>query len=182
MNIAVFCSSIEHLDNRYSEAATELGHWMGKEGHTLVFGGADCGLMRRTYDAVKEAGGSCIGVIPEDFERRGRDIPGMDVKISTSDLSERKNIMLDHSDVAVILPGGLGTLDELFTTMSDLKLGYHKTRVILYNVNGFWDSFIAMIEDLRKKQVFHCPVESLLTIVSSQEELSRAVKELSSRE
>ena len=171
MNIAVFCSASERIDRKYFECAEKLGKWMAREGHTLVFGGSDQGLMRCIFDSLHADGGTCIGVLPEKFEEGGRGIEDMDVLIHTPDIAERKEIMLQRSDVAVIMPGGIGTVDELFTTLVDRALGYHQTRVVIYNIDGYWDALIALFEDMNRRGAMHVPLDHLFSVATTHEEL-----------
>jgi len=175
MNIAVFCSANARIDSEYFERAKALGEWMARNGHILVFGGSNQGLMRCISDAVKSGGGRTIGVHPEKFEEGGKAIPDLDVLIHCADLAERKELMLQHADAVVILPGGVGTLDELFTTLADTTLGYHNLKVIIYNINGFWDSLMAMIRDLTDRNTLRPSFADLYAEVTTLEELTEAL-------
>lgn len=141
----------------------------------MVFGGSNQGLMWETFDALHRAGGKCIGVIPEKLEKGGRQIPEMDVVIHTSDVAERKELMLEKADCAVILPGGIGTIDELFTTLTDNTLGYRSIKVIIYNINGYWDALLALFKDLDKRGALHRPLDKLFTVVTDIESLKSAL-------
>lgn len=167
MNIAVFCAASNKIDSRHFDEAREIGTWMGRNGHTLVFGGSNQGLMRAIFDSVRQAGGNAIGVLPAMFEEGGRGIPGMDEIIHTADLAERKREMLDRADVALILPGGVGTLDELFTTLADLGLGYHKTLPVICNFGGYWDSLVALMKDLEQAGALHHPADQLYRVADT---------------
>lgn len=131
----------------------ELGRWIGSNGHTLVFGGCNLGLMECVARAVRQAGGTIIGVVPSIIERGGKASPSMDVCIPCDNLSDRKDLMLAQCDAAVALPGGLGTLDEVFTMAASATIGYHHKPVILLNAGGFWDTLIALLDDLQLKGV-----------------------------
>ena len=131
----------------------ELGRWIGSNGHTLVFGGCNLGLMECVARAVRQAGGTTIGVVPSIIERGGKASPSMDVCIPCDNLSDRKDLMLAQCDAAVALPGGLGTLDEVFTMAASATIGYHHKPVILLNAGGFWDTLIALLDDLQLKGV-----------------------------
>ena len=153
MKIAVFCSANSDIDAGYFKTAAELGRWIGENGHTLVFGGCNLGLMECTAEAVRKAGGRTIGVVPSIIERGGKASPSMDVCIPCDNLSDRKDLMLAQCDAAVALPGGLGTLDEVFTMAASATIGYHHKPVILLNAGGFWDTLIALLDDLQLKGV-----------------------------
>ena len=151
MNICVFCSANANIEPAYYQAAEELGHWAAQKGHTIVFGGVNQGLMECLAKATKEAGGHTVGVVPSIVEETGRTSRYNDEVVTCQNLSERKQLMLDRSDVFVALPGGVGTLDEVFTIAASYTIGYHHKRVILYNVNGFWDSLILLLDDLQQR-------------------------------
>ena len=151
MNIAVFCSANNNIDPDYFRAAEVLGRWIGANGHTLVYGGGNSGLMECIGKAVHEAGGRTVGVIPRIMEEGRRVSDYVDVEIPCEDLSDRKAIMMERSDEFYALPGGIGTIDEVFTVASAATIGYHHKKVTLCNVKGFWDSLITILNDHQQK-------------------------------
>ena len=151
MNIAVFCSANNNIDPDYFRAAEELGRWIGENGHTLVYGGGNSGLMECIGKAVHEAGGRTIGVIPRIMEEGRRMSDYVDIEIPCEDLSDRKAIMMERSDEFYALPGGIGTIVEVFTVAAAATIGYHRKKVTLLNVKGFWDSMIALLNDHQQK-------------------------------
>ncbi|MCR5077185.1 MAG: TIGR00730 family Rossman fold protein [Prevotella sp.] len=151
MKIAVFCSANNHIDPDFFKMTEALGRWIGENGHTLVYGGCNTGLMECIGKAVHEAGGRTIGVIPRIIERGGRQSEYVDIEIPCEDLTDRKAIMMEQADVFYALPGGIGTLDEVFTVAASATIGYHKKQVVLYNMKGFWDSLIALLDDLQQR-------------------------------
>ena len=153
MNIAVFCSANNNIDSNYFHAAEELGQWIGENGHTLVYGGANSGLMECIGKAVHESGGRTIGVIPRILEEGRRVSDYVDVEIPCEDLTDRKALIMERSDEFYALPGGIGTIDEIFTVAASASIGYHHKKVTLINVEGFWDSLIALLDDLLKKEM-----------------------------
>ena len=151
MKICVFCSANNTIDQAFFQATEELGRWLAEKGHELVFGGVNQGLMECVAKAAKEAGGHTIGVVPSIVEETGRTSQYNDEVVTCNNLNERKQLMLDMSDVFIALPGGVGTLDEVFTIAASYTIGYHRKRVILYNINGFWDATIAMLDDMQQR-------------------------------
>ncbi len=151
MKICVFCSANNRLDPDFFQLTEELGQWLGRESHALVYGGVNCGLMECVAKAAHDAGAMTIGVIPQIVEKSGRISDYVDVDVLCDNLSDRKQLMLDKSDVFIALPGGIGTIDEVFTIAASATIGYHQKRVILYNMKGFWDSLIQMMDDLQAK-------------------------------
>lgn len=151
MKIAIFCSANKNIDPDFFRLTEELGQWMGENGHDLVFGGCDMGLMECAAQAVHSHGGQCYGMVPTKVEENGHVSTSVDVEFPCQNLSDRKDLMLAHSDLIIALPGGIGTLDEIFTVAASATIGYHHKRVVLYNIKGFWNSLIALLNDLQAK-------------------------------
>jgi uncharacterized protein (TIGR00730 family) len=147
--IGVFCSASDTIDFVYSEKVRQFGKWMGETGKILVYGGTALGLMEQMAQAVKEAGGYIIGVLPTKLEENGWGSNLPDQTIHTDNLSERKDIMLRESDVLVALPGGIGTLDEVFHVIAAATVDYHNKKVIFYNINGFYNKLLNLFDDLK---------------------------------
>lgn len=171
MNICVFCSANSNLPEQYFESARQLGAWIARGGHTLVFGGCNMGLMECVARATHEGGGRTVGVVPTIIERGGRVSDYVDVKILCDNLSDRKDIMISRSDVIVALPGGIGTLDEIFTVLAAASIGYHHKQVALVNVGGFWQPLIDMLQAMRQKGVIRPGFDDTLRVVDSPEQL-----------
>ena len=173
MKIAVFCSANKNIDPDFFTLTEEMGKWMAENGHDLVFGGCNSGLMDCIGKAVKANGGRTIGVVPTLVERGGRTFPDLDIEIPCDNLSDRKDLMLLKSDVVVALPGGLGTLDEIFTVAASSTIGYHNKRVILYNINGFWNTLIALLDDLQQRGMIRGDYHRHIEIADSFEQLKQ---------
>ena len=171
MKICVFCSANAAIDPAFFVKTEELGRWMSEKGHTLVYGGVNQGLMECIAKAVKDSGGRTVGVIPRIVEKRGRISDYVDVEILCDNLSDRKQLMLDKSDVFIALPGGIGTIDEVFTIAASATIGYHQKRVILYNINGFWDALIQMMDDLQQRGMVRGQWRDYIAVASTIEEL-----------
>jgi uncharacterized protein (TIGR00730 family) len=172
MRVAVYCSANSHIDEEYIRQTAVLGRWLATNGHTLVFGGTDLGLMETIAKALKEEGGSCVGVVPSKVEERGHVSKWLDERIDCDNLSDRKDLMLQHSDVAIALPGGIGTLDEVFSMAASATIGYHHKRVILYNMNGFWNSLVALLEHLQEQGFMRGTYQQFIQVASNLDELS----------
>ena len=153
MKLCIFCSANQNIDPEFFTMTEELGRWAAKNNHTIVFGGHDAGLMHAVSKAAKEVGGQVIGVVPRKIEEMGRLSPYLSVHIPTDNLTDRKDLMMLQGDAFIILPGGIGTLDELFTVAAAATLQYHQKPLILWNMKGFWDSLINCMDDLQQKGV-----------------------------
>jgi uncharacterized protein (TIGR00730 family) len=167
MRIAVFCSANNNISREYFERTTELARWCREEGHTIVFGGCNMGLM----GCLAEEKGCLVGVVPRIIEQGGRVSENLTVHIPSDNLSDRKDLMLLHSDVVVALPGGIGTLDEIFTVAAGHTIGYHHKPIILYNINGFWDSLVALLDDLQQRGMIRGHWTDFIRTANTLEEL-----------
>lgn len=170
-SVAVFCAASEEIDPLYAEAAFEVGTLLGRLNAALVYGGARFGLMEATARGAKESGAHVVGVVPMILEERGRVSSLIDEKINCNNLSERKDIMLERSDILVALPGGIGTLDEIFHVLAAATIGYHTKRVVLYNVNGFWNPLLATVEEMSQAGFVRGEMEKYLIVANSVAEL-----------
>ena len=170
--IAVFCSASDAVDPIYAEKAAELGTWLGEHHKWLVYGGSNNGLMDCVARAAKQAGAMIMGVVPTKLEERGKVSDLLDVIFRTDNLSDRKDVLLRESDCCVALPGGVGTLDEVFTVMASATIGYHDKKVIFYNVNGFWDGILRFLEGLETQLFAHRPLRCHYEVANTLEELT----------
>ena len=149
MKIVVYCSSQAGLEEKYQQLARDLGTWIGQNGHSLLYGGSNAGLMHITAAAAHEAGGHVIGVIPEMF--RHRIDPVCDEVVYTANLGDRKQYMIEHGDVFVVMPGGIGTLDEWMSTLAVLTIGNDDPRpVIVANIDGLYDATVQQLADMTR--------------------------------
>ncbi len=145
-NIAVFCSSSNALDNRFYNFAEVFARQLAIEGYNLVYGGANVGMMKRIADTVKDGGGKVIGVIPEEFTRRGLTENNADQIIVVPDMQERKKKIIELSDAFVALPGGFGTVDELLEVIVLKQLSFIHAPIVVLNFDGFFDHLIRQFD------------------------------------
>ena len=180
MNIVVYCSSQEGLNEKYPQLAQTLGTWIGQNGHTLLYGGSKAGLMHVTAAAVHEAGGHIVGVIPEMF--RHRIDPVCDEVVYTANLGDRKQYMIEHGDVFVVLPGGIGTLDEWISTLAVMTIGNDDLRpIIVADLDGMFDATVQQLavltstpfargKDLSRTLVARTPDELIANLINLTQE------------
>lgn len=174
--IGIFCSASDQIAPIYFEKARELGIWLGQHRKTLIYGGANLGLMECIAQAARESGATIMGVVPTKLEERGAVSDLLDVTFRTDNLSERKDVMVREADVLVALPGGVGTLDEIFHVMASAMIGYHSKKVILYNIDGFWDGVVHFLKELKEKQFARRPLGNYYLIANNWEELIELLK------
>ena len=148
MNIAVYLGSTSGNKDEFSFAAKRFGRWIGGNGHTLVYGGANRGLMGDVADAVLESGGKVIGVIPDVDRIQERKHDGLTQLIEASSMAERKSKMIELADAFVALPGGIGTLDEITEVMSLSSLDIVSGKIIMFNTDGYYDPLKKVLENI----------------------------------
>lgn len=146
MKIGVFCSASENIDSIYFEETKKLGAWIGKNQHTIVYGGTSQGLMECIAKSVNEQGGDTLGIMPSFMYENGLASAEANNIVLTSDMTERKERMMSEADIFIALPGGFGTYDEIFHIVACGQVGYHSKRVLLMNINGFYDDLIRQAE------------------------------------
>lgn len=148
--LAVYCGSNNGTDPAYREAALALAQAMTQHHLDLVYGGSDIGLMGAISQAILQQQGHVIGVMPQIFFDRGIEAPNLTELIKVRDMSERKAKMINLADGFVVLPGGFGTFEEFYQTISWSQLGLHQKPIAVLNINGFFDSMFGMIDQMIK--------------------------------
>jgi len=149
--ITVFCGSSEGNDSMILNVAQGLGHTMAEQGIILVYGAAKIGIMGKVAEASLNNGGYVIGVIPEFLKLKEVVHLGLKELITTQNMHERKIKMTDLADAFIALPGGYGTLEELFEIITWAQLGLHQKPIGLLNVNGFYDDLLKLLENMVRK-------------------------------
>ena len=170
-SICVFCGAQNAVPKKHLEMALELGQDMAKAGKKLVYGGGDCGLMGAVANGVIEKGGEAIGVFPRSLGRIEVEHKGLTTMHMVDSMHERKQIMYDNADVFVILPGGCGTLDEMFEVITWRQIKIHEKQVVIFNYNGYWDHLIAMMEHMVSSKFAKPETREFYTVVNTKAEL-----------
>jgi hypothetical protein len=148
VRICVFCGSSPGRDEAYLKAATGLGRLLAERGIGLVYGGARVGTMGAIADAALGAGGEVIGVIPQNLMHREVPHRGLTQLLVVDDMHQRKAKMAELADGFLVLPGGAGTLEELFEVWTWAQLGLHSKPIGLIDVNGFYQPLLRMVEHI----------------------------------
>ncbi|HEY6914864.1 MAG TPA: TIGR00730 family Rossman fold protein [Paludibacter sp.] len=149
MNIAVFCSSSNHIADHYKQAAYHLGELIAESGNTLVYGGATGGLMDSVAEGAQSKNGQILGVIPHAVIKMNRQSSLPTQLITVETMSERKAQMKELADAFVVLPGSYGTLDEMLDIVASGIVGEHKKPLIIVNQDGFYNQFLSQIDFMR---------------------------------
>lgn len=145
-SVCVYCGSRPGADPRFAEAARTVGHWIGTHGGQLVYGGGRNGLMGVVADAALAAGGRVIGIIPNALVEKEWAHHACSELHVVDTMHERKRMMAEHADAFLALPGGIGTLEELFEVWTWRQLGYHDKPVGLLNLSGYYDPMLAFLQ------------------------------------
>lgn len=146
LNVGLFCTSSQSAPLPCITVAQQLGRWIGTHRSSLIYGGVDCGLMYETAYNVKHYGGQITGIITSALEAGGIASSLPDILIRTTSLSQRKQTMMELADIFVVLPGGIGTLDETLSVLAAAHLQEHKKPLILLNLDGFFNPILSLFE------------------------------------
>ncbi|BAY61755.1 hypothetical protein NIES22_18220 [Calothrix brevissima NIES-22] len=168
-NICVFCGSQSGTNPAYQNIAANLGKSMAKRQIGLVYGGASIGLMGTIATECLNAGGYVVGIIPEVLMSYEIAHPGLSSLITTNSMHDRKAMMYKLSNAFVALPGGVGTLDELFEIVTWAHLDMHKKPIILLNVAGFFNTLLAYLDHTVKEGFVSDKVRSLIHVYDDVE-------------
>jgi len=171
-SLAVFCGSKNGNSPVYTQHAKELGKLLAKNDITLIYGGGSTGMMGAVADAAMENNGKVIGVITKklvDWEHQHQGITDLSI---VDDMHIRKQRMYDLCDAAVILPGGVGTLDEFFEMVTWNQLSIHDKKIYLINSDNFFDSLLKHIEEMEKQGFLYESVLQRITVLNEPGELS----------
>lgn len=170
MRICLYGSGSRKIDEKYTDEAYELGCVMAEYDHTLVFGGGATGMMGACAKGVHDNNGKSIGIAPEwigDFEPLCEECSEF---IYVDSMDERKNKFVENSDAFIISPGGIGTLDEFFEIITLKKLKQHDKEIIVFNIDGFYNKMLDMINEMGEKGFLY-KQEELFKIANSIAEI-----------
>ncbi|NQV82699.1 MAG: TIGR00730 family Rossman fold protein [Rhodospirillales bacterium] len=174
-SLCVFCGSKNGTDPAHKAQARRLGALMAEGGITLVYGGGRIGLMGVVADAVLAGGGQVIGVIPEFLKDMEVGNDSVSEQIVTDSMHERKTRMFELSDGFVVLPGGLGTLDETLEIITWKQLRLHSKPIVVLNSGGYWSAFQDLIRRTIDGDFAHPAVEDLFTLVGTADDVLPAL-------
>ena len=165
MTICIYAAASDRIEKKYIDAVERLGEKLAKQGHSLIYGGGGSGLMGAAARGFRKGDGEVIGVVPKfmhEFEPIFEDCTKI---IETDDMAERKTIMEDGCDAFLIVPGGIGTFDELFQCLTLKELGRHNKHIVLYNVDGYFTKLLEYMDDCIEKGFIREKVRGLFEVV-----------------
>ena len=174
-NVCVYCGSRKGDDPRWRRAAERLGRGFAERGVGLVYGGGTIGLMGEIADAVIAAGGRVTGIIPTHLDKHEIGHRGVSELLIVESMHERKRLMFERSDAFVILPGGIGTLDETFEIVTWRQLHLHDKPVLLVNQEGYWEPFLRLIDHIIARDFASVGIRRLFDVVDDVDEVFEAL-------
>lgn len=171
MNICVFGASSDIIDKEYLDTAEHLGKTLAQKGHGVVFGAGKYGVMGATARGVASENGNLIGVSPRFFIEDDVLYENCTELIYTETMRERKSIMEDRSDAFIICAGGMGTFEEFFEVLTLKQLRRHSKPIIIYNVKGYYNSMLAMLDNAVEENFMTDDCNRLYTVADTEEEI-----------
>jgi len=173
--VCVYCGSANNVAQKYKLSAQAIGTELARRGIHVIYGGGRVGLMGIVADSALKAGGTVIGIIPEHIREQEVQHKALTELHVVPDMHTRKRMMVDRGDAFIILPGGFGTLDELFEIMTWKKLKLHHDPIYIFNQDGYWNEMIALVkktidEGFSKPEDFN-----MFEVVNSVDELFAAL-------
>ncbi|MEO6688968.1 MAG: TIGR00730 family Rossman fold protein [Dokdonella sp.] len=176
MRVCVYCASSEHVDRSYHDAASALGRTLAESGCTLVYGGGGVGLMGSLANGALAAGGDVVGIIPRFMTEVEWQHPGVANLEIVEDMRERKHRLLTGSDAVVALPGGCGTLEELFEAMTLKRLALYLKPIVLLDTNGFYAPLERFLEQTIEQRFMNPQHRALWTRVDRVEDVLPTIR------
>jgi hypothetical protein len=170
-SIVVFCGSKNGNNPLYEAHATELGHLLGQNNIRLIYGGGNRGLMGAVANGVMAKGGTVTGIIPELLNQWEQQHDEITELIVVENMHVRKRLLNEKADAAIIMPGGFGTMDELFEIVTWNQLSIHDKPIYILNSAGYYDALLQHIHHMLQEGFLYTSVEAAVTVVSSPAEL-----------
>ena len=165
LRLCVYCGSSDAVDRQYREAASELGASLAQAGIELIYGGGRVGLMGLLADAALAAGGVVTGIIPARLRDAELAHEGATELIVVDSMHERKRVMAERADAFAILPGGIGTLDEMFEILSWKQLHLHEKPIFIVDIGGYWAPLRALLDHIVARGFARPEIGALLQVV-----------------
>jgi uncharacterized protein (TIGR00730 family) len=170
-SLVVFCGSHEGRNPLFCEHAKQIGHLLAQNNITLIYGGSNKGIMGAIANAVLEKNGTVIGIMPKLLSGIEHSHNGVSEMHETADMHERKKMLYEKGDAALVLPGGYGTMDELFEMLTWNQLNIHNKKIFILNSAGFYDHLIHHFKTMDEQNFLYKKISEQLTIINSPDEL-----------
>ncbi|HVV95103.1 MAG TPA: TIGR00730 family Rossman fold protein [Hyphomicrobiales bacterium] len=180
-SVCVYCGSNSGTSPRWEAAAGAFGSLLGESGVRLVYGGGGLGLMGALARGVLAHGGEVTGVIPRFLVRREQMLESVQEHLVTETMHERKQLMFDHADAFVALPGGIGTLEELVEQLTWAQLGRHHKPIAIANLDGYWEPLLAMLAHMRRQGFVRESADVPYVVANSVDDILPKLEEAAAR-
>lgn len=177
-SVCIFCGSSAGSNPLYAQSAKELGVFLAEHNFRLVYGGASIGVMGAVAQKMIDHKGTVVGIMPQSIIDLEVAHKGLSEFIKTDNMHERKQLMHDMSEIFIALPGGMGTMDELCETITWSQLDFHKKPTIIFNINGYYDHFVAHIRQMNREGFYSDEHMKLFTVCSTLKELENELLSL----
>lgn len=173
--LCVFCGASNAAPREHLEAGAVFGSMLAQRGVRLVYGGGDCGVMGTVANAVLKGGGKVTGVFPMSLKNIESEHASLSEIIMVESMHERKRVMFERSEAIVVLPGGFGTMDEMFEIITWKQLRFHEKPIVIFNHKGYWDTLVALMDNIINTGFAREETRGYYTIVNSLEDIFKAV-------
>lgn len=171
LSVCVYCGSRDGTDPAYVQSAITTGQMLARKGWRLVYGAGDVGLMGQVARAAQDAGGETFGVIPEHLRRWEVGKTDLTTFIVTETMHERKKVMLMNAQAVVVLPGGAGSLDEMFEALTWRQLGLHEKPIFVVNTNDYWTPLLDLVDHVIGQGFADASLRDFITVVDGTADL-----------
>ncbi len=175
-SICVFCGAQNKVPQKHLLMGEEFGRMLAEKSVTMVYGGGDCGIMGRVANSSMKHGGRVLGVFPMALKNIENEHPNLTEIIMVEGMHERKKIMFDRSDAIVVLPGGFGTLDEMFEVITWKQIGLHTKPIVIFNHDGYWDHLAVLMDNIINQGFALAESRGYFTVVNSLEAVFAAAE------
>tara|TARA_B100001750_G_C15246512_1_gene465601 strand:+ start:116 stop:661 length:546 start_codon:yes stop_codon:yes gene_type:complete len=172
-SVTVYCSSSNKIDKSYFNIAKKLGVYLAQKKINLIYGGGSNGLMGAISESVVSNKGYVIGIIPSFLKTKENINYNLNKLVVVNTMAKRKKLLFDKGDAFIVLPGGIGTLEELSETTSWLNLGLHKKPIIIFNYKNFWDPLIKMLKKMNNKKFLDKNYNKIIYLVKNISDLKK---------
>ena len=174
--VCVYCGSREGIEPAFLREAEALGQALALAKIKLVYGGASIGMMGTIARSVLQHGGHVTGIIPKFLTALETPLEGVNERILTEDMHQRKQIMFNRADAFVVMPGGIGTLEEAFEMLTWRQLHRHRKPIVFVNIKGYWDSLIALFDHVVDMGFAHDDLVGFYSVVNAADDVIPAIE------
>ena len=176
-SLTVFCGSKNGNDPLFCEHAKQVGALLGKNNITLIYGGGNKGIMGAVANSVLENHGNVIGIMPSLLAVPEHQHNGLTQMIEVEDMHVRKRLLYEKCDAVLVLPGGVGTMDEFFEMLTWNQLNIHNKKIFVLNTSGFYDHLITFLNKAEDGGFLYSDIHQYLQVISSPEEMETLLNE-----